>query len=456
MRQLESLKAGFNVDRARAENEYVVTPGTEADYDRIIDDIKQQEQELTAYLHQQRKILASNEVKYKDLGKEIYQLEVPNNAVSRVPKHWSKKSGTKAVSRYYSPELEKMIRSYQELLELRTVVLGDLYRRIQRRFAGSRSGEKVANGSGGGDDVWRRAVGILAELDCLMSLAKVSGPYGVLGDTKCRPQFVCSPPTAKGRFRVRSLRHPCLEHLDNLTAFIPNDIALGGDDKSMILLTGPNAGGKSTLLRMTCVAIIMAQLGCYVPAESCEMTLVDRIFTRIGANDNILAGQSTFMVELSETSKILHNASPQSLVILDELGRGTSTFDGYAIAYGVLKHLSDVVGCMGLFSTHYHLLTREFETSPTVRLMHMACTTTPTQDSIDDVVFLYRLIDGVANKSFGMNVAKKAGVPLDVVQKAETKAREFESAVMEKSMDNNLALIRDFRVMVQSLTAMEM
>jgi DNA mismatch repair protein MSH6 len=122
----------------------------------------------------------------------------------------------------------------------------------------------------------------------------------------------------------------------------------------------------------------MAQLGCYVPAENCEMTLVDRIFTRIGANDNILAGQSTFMVELTETSKILHNASPQSLVILDELGRGTSTFDGYAIAYGVLKHLSDVVDCMGLFSTHYHLLTREFESSENVRLMHMACTTTPT------------------------------------------------------------------------------
>ncbi|CAG8856861.1 22827_t:CDS:2, partial [Gigaspora margarita] len=122
--------------------------------------------------------------------------------------------------------------------------------------------------------------------------------------------------------------------------FIPNDTFLGGDQPNMILLTGPNMGGKSTLLRQNCVAIIMAQLGCYVPAKHCRMTPFDRIYTRIGANDNILAGQSTFMVELSETSKIIHEATPRSMVILDELGRGTSTFDGYAIAYSVLHYLA--------------------------------------------------------------------------------------------------------------------
>lgn len=130
-------------------------------------------------------------------------------------------------------------------------------------------------------------------------------------------------------------------------------------------------GGKSTLLRQTCVAIIMAQLGCYVPATSCRLTPCDQIFTRIGANDNIMAGQSTFMVELQETSKILREATPRSMVILDELGRGTSTFDGYAIAYAVLHHLATHVGCLSLFSTHYHTLCQEFENHPSIKNMHM-------------------------------------------------------------------------------------
>ncbi len=129
----------------------------------------------------------------------------------------------------------------------------------------------------------------------------------------------------------------------------------------MILLTGPNMGGKSTMLRQTCLAVIMAQLGCYVPAYSCRLSIFDRIFTRIGANDNIMTGQSTFMVELSETSKILREATSQSLVILDELGRGTSTFDGYAIAFAVLNDLCKRVQCLGLFSTHYGMLTEEFK-----------------------------------------------------------------------------------------------
>ncbi len=185
--------------------------------------------------------------------------------------------------------------------------------------------------------------------------------------------------------------------------------------------------GKSTLLRQTCIAIIMAQLGCFVPAQSCRMTIFDRIFTRIGANDNILSGQSTFMVELSETNKILQGATPKSLVILDELGRGTSTFDGYAIAYAVLAHLSQSTRCCGLFSTHYGLLTSEFSPplcpTPTVRLMHMACQVDENQR---DVTFLYRLIDGVCPRSYGMNVAGMAGIPEPIIARAEEKGREME------------------------------
>jgi DNA mismatch repair protein MSH6 len=182
-------------------------------------------------------------------------------------------------------------------------------------------------------------------------------------------------------------------------------------------------GGKSTILRQTCIAIIMAQLGCYVPARRCRMTPVDRIFTRIGANDNILAGQSTFMVELQETSKILQHATPHSLVILDELGRGTSTFDGYAIAYAVLHYLISHSGCMGLFSTHYHLLCKEFEDNPLLSRFHMACV---VDDVNKQVTFLYTLVSGVCPQSYGMNVARLAGVPDAIVQRAEVVARDFE------------------------------
>ena len=171
---------------------------------------------------------------------------------------------------------------------------------------------------------------------------------------------------------ITDLRHPCINPENG---FIPNDIFLGGNKPSqpnLILLTGPNMGGKSTLLRQTCIAVILAQLGCSVPAKSCRMSLVDRIFTRIGAADNILAGQSTFMVELSETSKILKESSKHSLVILDELGRGTSTFDGYAIAFSVLNHLMVHTRCLGLFSTHYGNLTKEFVNVPTIGLRYMS------------------------------------------------------------------------------------
>ena len=187
-------------------------------------------------------------------------------------------------------------------------------------------------------------------------------------------------------------------------------------------------GGKSTTLRQTCVAIIMAQLGCFVPASSCRMTLFDRIFTRIGANDNILAGQSTFMVELSETSKILQQASPYSLTILDELGRGTSTFDGYAIAYSVLAHLSERTKCLGMFSTHYGLMTSEFSAPvcPTVnvRCMHMDCM---VDEELNEVTFLYKLVDGVAQGSFGTHLARMASVPLSIVEHAEQKSKDMVS-----------------------------
>ncbi|RKO87566.1 DNA mismatch repair protein muts [Blyttiomyces helicus] len=169
----------------------------------------------------------------------------------------------------------------------------------------------------------------------------------------------------------------------------------------------------------------MAQLGCYVPARRCHMTTFDRIFTRIGANDNIMAGQSTFMVELSETSKIMREATPRSLVILDELGRGTSTYDGFAIAYSVLHHLATKVRCLALFSTHYASLSTEFEANPLFALMHMGFF---HDEEKREVTFLYKLTKGSCPKSYGMNVASLAGVPQEIVDRAEIVAGNFEKS----------------------------
>lgn len=175
----------------------------------------------------------------------------------------------------------------------------------------------------------------------------------------------------------------------------------------------------------------MAQIGCYIPASKCRMTPFDRIFTRIGANDNIMSGQSTFMVELVETCRILQDATPRSLVILDELGRGTSTFDGYAIAYAVLYHLLTQVQCLGLFSTHYGSLTRDFEFNSVVKLMFMSFFV--DQES-QQVTFLYKLLPGVSPDSYGMNVARMANIPDEIVSAAENVSLQFDVAQEQKRL----------------------
>lgn len=198
----------------------------------------------------------------------------------------------------------------------------------------------------------------------------------------------------------------------------------------MLLVTGPNMGGKSTLLRQACLTAMLAHLGCFVPAERCDLTPVDRIFTRVGANDAIMAGLSTFRVELEETSSILKHATRDSIVILDELGRGTATFDGMAIAHAVLSHLTDRVGCRALFATHYHALTREFEVpNPMVALYHMACAVDETSRN---VTFLYQFVRGASHRSHGVNVARLAGLPDSVLNLAESKSAELERVLDDK------------------------
>jgi len=236
----------------------------------------------------------------------------------------------------------------------------------------------------------------------------------------CRPEIVDNHSPF---LEIENLCHPSIA--DRLgDSFIPNNVYMGvNSEPNVILLTGPNMGGKSTILRQVCIAAMMAQLGCYVQATKYRGTIVDRIYTRIGASDNIFEKQSTFMVELQETATVLNGATEQSLIILDELGRGTSTFDGYAIAFGVLDDLS-LRNCRVLFSTHYHMLTEEYKDNPLVSLCHMDAL---VDEKSENVTFLYKMKKGVCPKSYGMKVAQMAGIPKEIRERAIQKAQEFES-----------------------------
>ncbi|KAJ0254692.1 DNA mismatch repair protein MSH7 [Hirschfeldia incana] len=247
--------------------------------------------------------------------------------------------------------------------------------------------------------------------------------------------------------KIQGLWHPFAVAADSQLP-VPNDVLLGEARSSSVhprslLLTGPNMGGKSTLLRATCLAVIFAQLGCYVPCETCELSLVDTIFTRLGASDRIMTGESTFLVECTEAASVLQNATQDSLVILDELGRGTSTFDGYAIAYSVFRHMVERVKCRMLFATHYHPLTKEFASHPRVTLKHMACAFKSRSDQEpggcdQDLVFLYRLAEGACPESYGLQVALMAGIPKQVVGTASVAAQAMKRSIGENFKSSEL------------------
>lgn len=397
---LNYWKSAF--DRKKAQDEKLLIPerGIEEDFDSSADNIDRIKGELQDLLTKQKGLLKCKTLKYTDVGKEIYQVEVPKAV--KVPKDWRQMSATAAVKRYYFRQLDELVRELQEAEETHSQIVREVASRFFKRFDSDY-------------ETWLQAIKITSQLDCLVSLAKASS---ALGEPSCRPTFVDEE---RSVLEFEELRHPCMTN--SVADFIPNDIKLGGDEAKINLLTGANAAGKSTILRMSCIAVIMAQIGCYVPAVSARLTPVDRIMSRLGANDNIFAAQSTFFVELSETKKILSEATPRSLVILDELGRGTSSYDGVAVAQAVLHHVASHIGCIGFFATHYHSLATEFENHPEIRARRM-------QIHVDDenrkITFLYKLEDGVAEGSFGMHCAAMCGISNRVIERAEVAAKEWE------------------------------
>ena len=253
----------------------------------------------------------------------------------------------------------------------------------------------------------------LAEIDVYQSLADVAAR-----------QNYCRPILNEGdAIHIVAGRHPVVEQAQAETPFIPNDVDLSNHEAQIGIITGPNMAGKSTYLRQVALAVLLAQIGSYVPAESATIGMVDRIFTRIGAQDDLATGQSTFMVEMVETANILHHATPRSLIILDEIGRGTSTYDGLAIARAVVEYLHNNKrsGARTLFATHYHELVEVAQLLPRIRCLNVAVT-----EEAGQVIFLRKIVPGGADRSYGIHVAQLAGIPRPVIHRAEEILEELE------------------------------
>nr|XP_046243833.1 DNA mismatch repair protein Msh3 isoform X2 [Scatophagus argus] len=368
-----------------------------------------------------RLVLKAPALDYTTVSGQEFLIEVKNSLSSTVPPDWAKISSTKAVSRYHSPFL---VERYRKLLQLREQLLLD----CQREWT------SFLDQFGENYHTMKRAISHLATMDCLFSLAEVAkqGDY-------CRPE-VCE---SQRQIVIRDGRHPAIDLLmGEHNQYVPNLTELQGDGRRTMIITGPNMGGKSSYIRQVALICIMAQMGSYVPASEAHLGMLDGIYTRMGASDNIYKGRSTFMEELTEASEIISHATQRSLVILDELGRGTSTHDGIAIAYATLEYFIREVKALTLFVTHYPPLCELERVYPEhVSNYHMAFLlnepdiTTDTDDGEvqpEFITFLYQLTEGAAGRSYGLNVARLADIPDPILHTAARKARELESMVTNR------------------------
>ncbi len=323
-----------------------------------------------------------------------YYLEVRHAHKDKVPETWIRKQTLTQAERYITPELKELEQRILNAEERLDVVEREAYMRLVTAMHPFLP-------------VLQATARAVAGLDLLLGFATLAEDHGYT-----RPTLVDG-----STLEIVGGRHPVIEHcLPDGESYVANDVALDRDHQQILMITGPNMSGKSALLRQTALIVLMAQMGCYVPARSVRMGVVDKVFTRVGASDNLSAGESTFMVEMNETASILHNLSDRSLVLLDEIGRGTSTYDGISIAWAIAEFLHEHPKSRAktLFATHYHELNRMAERFPRI---HNANVSVRQQDG--KVVFLRKLIPGGSEHSFGIHVAKLAGMPAALVRRAE-------------------------------------
>ena len=328
-----------------------------------------------------------------------YSIEVTNSFKDKVPYNYQRRQTLANAERYTTDELkaleEKILSSTEQSLRLEI----ELFERIKARLSGAMPKLKALSA-------------FVAMLDCLVSFASVAKERGY-----CKPQIV----DAGGDLKICDGRHPVVEALSK-ERFVPNDTDLGSNAKTMVI-TGPNMAGKSTYMRQNALIVLMAHIGCYVPAKSAQIPVIDRIFTRVGASDNLILDQSTFMVEMTEVASIVLNATENSLLILDEVGRGTSTYDGLSIAWSVLEYITERIRAKTLFATHYHELTELEGKIEGVKNYKVS-----VKESGSGIIFLRKIVRGGANKSFGIEVARLAGVPAEVTSRAKEILKQLEKS----------------------------
>ena len=396
------IREGFNekIDRLRD-----ISSGGE----KILREIEEKERESTGI----RTLKVGNN---RVFG---YYIEVSNSFKDKVPANYIRKQTLTNGERFITDELKKIegeiLTANERLLALEQSVFAEI-----RDYIGTKL-----------NDIQKTSVA-LSELDALCSFAQAS-----LENNYVKPEI-----TLDSVIDIKDGRHPVVENLLLDCQFTPNDVYLDCTDNKLLIITGPNMSGKSTFMRQTAIIVLMAQMGCFVPARYAKIGVVDKIFTRVGASDDLTAGQSTFMVEMNEVAEILKNATKNSLVILDEIGRGTSTFDGISIAKAVAEYICCSIGAKTLFATHYHELISMEKEQRGVRNFSVAVTKRG-----DDIKFLHKIVEGGTDDSYGIEVAKLAGLPNKVVKRAKEELKELEvsgkvrmAEAIEKSRDNQFSL----------------
>jgi DNA mismatch repair protein MutS len=321
-----------------------------------------------------------------------YFIEITTSHLAKVPDDYTRKQTMSNAERYITPALKEMENKVLGAEERSKQLEAELFAQLRSQVVTHLP-------------ALQETAAAVAEIDVLCSLAEVAQYH-----RHCRPVL-----NQENGFFVTNGRHPVLEQTLTDVKFVPNDTELDPETARLQILTGPNMAGKSTYIRQIALIAVMAQIGAYVPAESATLGLVDRIFCRVGASDDLSRGQSTFMVEMSETALILNHATDRSLVILDEIGRGTATFDGLSIAWAVAEHLHDTIGCRTLFATHYHELTDLANTKSAVANYNVA-----VREWNEEIIFLHKILPGAADKSYGIQVARLAGLPKPVVERAKS------------------------------------
>jgi DNA mismatch repair protein MutS len=386
----------------------VIAAGVDRDLDELRELSRNSKQVLAQIEQRERGRTGIGSLKVKFNSIFGYYIEVSKPNLHLVPPDYERKQTLVGAERFTTPELKeyeaKILDAQEKIVEIERRLFTEL------RAAIAAEAKRI-----------RQTALALAEVDVLAALAHIAALRNY-----CRPQFVES-----GEMEIVEGRHPVIEQLEfagGSDRFVPNDLYLNGTTHNILLLTGPNMGGKSTYLRQTALIAILAQMGSFVPARAAKLSIVDRVFTRIGASDNLARGRSTFMVEMTETAAILHTATARSLILLDEVGRGTSTYDGLAIAWAAVEYLHARVRAKTLFATHYFELTELAEQLAGVKNYHVS-----VKETGGGIVFLRKVEPGAADRSYGIEVAKLAGLPNQVVTRAREVLAEHEFAEQQAS-----------------------